>query len=405
MMKTRITSLCLLTMTLLVPVEFMAQSNAGEESAAYADEGRKALAQGRFALAQSDFEKLAKLEPGVAEVHATLAAICFQQREYEEAIREIKLAQKLKPSLPKLDSLLALSLAETGHYTDAVTGLEKGFKQSADNEIRRMCGLQLLRAYTALERGSDAVATALTLNRFYPDDPEVLYHTGRIYGNQAYVVMMRLHDKAPNSIWMLQAQGEANESEKNYDAALAAFKNVLELNPQRPGVHYRMGRIYLSRLLDKGNLADRTAAADEFESELKLDPDNGNARYELGVLADQDGKFDVARQQFEQVLLRYPEFEEALVALGGCYLEMSKPSEALPPLERAAKLRPDDEVVWYRLSRAQRASGDTEAAGRSMAAFRKIHEPNQTGQKGPNSKLEVTPQKLDADADSQSKSQ
>jgi predicted Zn-dependent protease len=243
------------------------------------------------------------------------------------------------------------------------------------------------------------------MNRYYPDDPEVLYHTGRIYGNQAYVVMMKLHDKAPNSIWMLQAQGEANESQKNYDAALVSFKNVLELDPKRPGVHYRMGRIYLSRLKELGKQEDKEAAAAEFESELKVDPDNGNARYELGVVADQDGKLDVARQQFEQVLLRYPESEEALVALGGCYLEMSKPSEAVAPLERAARFRPDDEVAWYRLSRAQRANGDMDGAAKSMATFRKIHDPNQTGQKGPNSKAEVTPQRLDVDADLQSKSE
>jgi tetratricopeptide (TPR) repeat protein len=405
MMKTRIKSCCFLLMLFLSAVAVFAQMNANDEAANYAEEGKRALAQGRFAVAQSDFEKLAKLEPGVAEVHATLAAIYFQQREYDGAIREIRLAQKLKPSLSKLDSLLGLSLAETGQYSIALPGLEKGFKQSADPEIRRMCGLQLLRVYPAVQRDSEAVETALALNRYYPDDPEVLYHTGRIYGNQAYVVMTKLHDKAPNSIWMLQAQGEANESQKNYDAALVSFKNVLELDPRRPGVHYRMGRIYLSRLKELGKQEDKEAAANEFESELKVDPDNGNARYELGVIADRDGKLEEARQQFEQVLLRYPEFEEALVALGGCYLEMSKPNDALPPLERAARLRPDDEVVWYRLSRAQRANGDTDAANKSMATFRKIHDPNQTGQQGPNSKAEVTSQNLDADADLQSKSQ
>ncbi len=404
-MNTRITSGCFLALLSLSTIGIMAQTNADNEAAKYAEQGRQALAQGRFATAQVEFEKLAELEPGVAEVHATLAAICFQQREYDEAIREIRLAQKLKPNLPKLDSLLGLSLAETGEYSAALPGLEKGFKQTADTEVRRMCGLQLLRVYAALQRDSDAVEIALALNRYYPDDPEVLYHTGRVYGNQAYIVMMRLHDKAPNSIWMLQAQGEANESQKNYEAALTAFQNVLELDPKRPGVHYRMGRVYLSRLRESGKQEDRVAAATEFEDELKVDPNNGNARYELGVIADQDGHFDAARQQFEQVLLRYPEFEEALVALGGCYLELSNPAEALPPLERAVRMRPDDEVAWYRLARAQRASGDIDAAAKSMAIFRRIHEPNQTGQQGPNSKAEITPQTLDADADAESRKQ
>ena len=200
-----------------------------------------------YAEAQANFEKLAKLDPGVAEIHATLGAIYFKQGEYELAVKEVQTAQKLKPSLPRLDNLLGLSLSELSRFSEALPRLEKCFKQ-ADSESKRMCGLQLLRAYTGLSRDADAVETALALNKLYPDDPEILYHTGRIYGNFAYIVMEKLHDKAPDSIWMLEAQGEANESQKDYDAAIVAFNHVLVLDPQRPGIHYRLGRIYLAPL-------------------------------------------------------------------------------------------------------------------------------------------------------------
>jgi len=401
MMNTWIKSSHLPALLFLSLVPVFAQAGHGEQIAQYTQDGQQALAQGRFATAQADFEKLAQLEPGVAEVHATLAAICYQQREYDEAIREIHIAQKLKPSLPKLDSLLALSLAETGQYSLALPGLEKGFKQTADTEVRRMCGLQLLRVFPALQRDSDAVETALALNRYYPDDPEVLYHTGRVYGNQAYVVMMRLHDKSPNSIWMLQAQGEANESEKNFDAAITAFQHVLVIEPHRPGIHYRIGRVYLARFNDQRQPGDRVAASKEFAAELEIDPENGNARYELGVLASEDGKFEEARQLFEEVVNQYPEFEEALVALGGCDIELSKPSDALAPLDRATKLRPGDEVAWYRLAHAERSTGDNNAAARSMEEFRKIHAAAGAEFRKPRAADEVTPQKLDADATSQ----
>jgi tetratricopeptide (TPR) repeat protein len=379
-----------------------AQTNSQDEAAAnYAALGQQALAQGRYADAQADFEKVEKLEPAVAEVHATLAAIYYQQRKYDASIAQIRTAQKLKPGLPKLDSLLGLSLAEMGQFSDALPRLEKGFKQTNDPEVRRMCGLQLLRAYTGLGRDADAVETALELNKLYPDDPEVLYHTGRIYGNFAYLVMMKLHDKAPDSIWMLQAQGEANESEKNYDAALAAFQRVLAMDPQRSGIHYRMGRVLLARFQTLQKPEDRKAAAGEFAAELQVDPDNGNADYELGVMASEDGNLEEARRRFDDVLNRFPDFEEALVAVGGCYLQLSKPDQAVPPLERATKIRPEDEVAWYRLARAQRALGKDAAAAQSMAEFKKVHGATLQGIPGPNMTSEVTPQKLDADASSQ----
>ena len=374
------------------------QASADDVAAQYSDAGQQALAHGRYAEAQSDFEKLAQLDPGIAEVHATLAAIDFKQRDYEAAVREVRTALRLKPSLPRLDSLLGLSLSELSRYSEAVPYLEKGFKQTADSETRRMCGLQLLRAYTGLRRDADAVETALSLNRLYPDDPEVLYHTGRIYGNYAYIVMEKLHDKAPGSVWMLQAQGEANESQKNYDAAIVAFNHVLTIDPRRPGIHYRLGRVYLARFTEGQKAEDRDAAQREFAAELTIDPDNGNARYELANTAAGKGDLVEAREQFEEVLKRYPGFEEALVGLGGVDIESENAQAAVPLLQRATKINPEDEVAWYRLSQAERATGDKDGQEKALAAFRKLHSSTPVTLRRPDQEDEVTPQQIDANA-------
>ena len=371
------------------------QSNAS--AAELASAGQQALAAGRYAEAQQAFEQLARLEPSVAEVHATLAAICYKQRAYEEAAHEAQTALKLKPTLPRLDSLLGLSLAELNRYNEALPRLEKGFKQTADSDTRRLCGLQLLRVYTDLDRDADAVEVALQLNKLFPDDPEILYHTGRVYGNYAYVTMEKLHDKAAGSVWMLQAQGEANEAQKDYDSAIIAFNHVLEMDPRRPGIHYRLGRVYLARFNTTQKPDDRDSALREFEAELEVDPGNGNARYEIAVLDANSGNLDDARAQFEQALSRYPDFEEALVGLAGVDLDAQKPADAVPLLERATKLRPDDEVAWYRLAQAHRASGNRQGQETALAQFRKLHSSTPVTLRRPDQD-EVTPQQLGADA-------
>jgi predicted Zn-dependent protease len=373
-----------------------AQAGSDEQAAQFADAGRKALSAGQYDEARENFEHLAKLEPNVAEVHATLAAIYFKQRDYERSIREVRTAKALKPSLPRLDTLLGLSLSELGRFEEALPLLEKGFKQP-DPEVRRMCGLQLLHAYTGLGRDSDAVETALALNRLYPDDPEVLYHTGRIYGNYAYIVMTKLHDTAPNSIWMLQAQGEANEAQKNYDAAIVAFNHVLVIDPHRPGIHYRLGRVYLARFRNSQKPEDRDAARREFEAELTADPGNGNARYELANMAAEDNNLEEARKQFEAVIARFPDFEQALVGLGGVYLQSQAGAQAVAPLERATKLDATDEVAWYRLAQAERAAGHPDQARQAIEKFRTLHAASSTANKPP-IQNEVTPQQLDPGA-------
>jgi tetratricopeptide (TPR) repeat protein len=397
MMLNRTCAGCLLVLLLGLPLAAQAQAGGEDQSDRYASEGQQALAAGRYGEARTDFEQLAKLNPDVAEVHATLAAIYFQQREYELAAREVRTAQKLKPSLPKLDSLLGLSLGEMGRFAEALPRLEKGFKQTADTEVRRMCGLQLLRAYTGLGRDADAVETALAMDRLYPDDPEVLYHTGRIYGNFAYEVMLKLHDKAPNSIWMLQAQGEANESQKDYEGAIIAFNHVLQLEPSRPGIHYKLGRVYLARYRDGQKQEDRDAAVREFNAELAVNPGNGNALYEMAVIQQQQGNLDEARTQFEHVVERFPDFEEALVGLGGVCLENQKPEAALAPLERATKLNPDDEVAWYRLAQAERDTGNREAQQKALAAFQRLHSSTPGTLRKPDAGEEITPQQIGND--------
>ena len=159
------------------------QSSGGNATERYAEEGQSALAAGRLDDAGKAYEKLRELEPGVAEVHANLGMIYFQEGRFEQAVPALRQALKLKPSLTRTESLLAISLSELGRYNDAAPGLEKCFHRAADPEIKRMCGLQLQRAYGRLGRDRNAVEVALELNRLYPDDPEVLYHTGKVYGN------------------------------------------------------------------------------------------------------------------------------------------------------------------------------------------------------------------------------
>jgi predicted Zn-dependent protease len=386
---------CVLILSCVFLPSAWSQSGNDGEAAKYAAAGQQAMAAGQYAVARSNFEQLEKLEPNIAEVHAMLGGIYFQQHEYELAVKQVRTAQALKPGLPKLDSLLGLSLAELGQFSEALPRLEKGFKQTADPDVRRMCGLQLLRAYTGLHRDSDAVETALELNKLYADDPEVLYHTGRIYGNYAYLVMEKLHDQGQGSLWMLLAQGDANESQKDFDGAIVAYNHVLQLDPQHPGIHYRLGRTYLTRYKETRKPEDRDAAGREFTAELEIDPANGNAGYELANIQAELGNSEIARQKYEQVLKHFPDFEEALVGLGGACLESDHSGQAVTALERATRLRPDDEVAWYRLAQAERSAGNREAQQKALEEFRKIHNSAPGNLRKPNMGEEITPQQID----------
>jgi predicted Zn-dependent protease len=216
--------------------------------------------------------------------------------------------------------------------------------------------------------------------------------------------MEKLHDNSPDSIWMVQASGEANEAQKSYDAAIVDYNHVLELDAQRPGIHYRLGRIYLERFRDARKPEDRDAAVREFMSELSVDPGNGNARYELAKMQADQGNLDEARKQFTELLESYPDFEEALVGLGGVELDSQHPQAAVAPLKHATQVRPDDEVAWYRLGQAERLVGDVQGQRQALAAFQKLHSASAAKKNAAaplRSQDRVTPQELGTGAQPQ----
>lgn len=381
----------------------LAQSAHDDLLQQYYEEGEKALAANRYGEAQRSYEKLRELAPSTAEVHARLGLIYFQERNYTEAVASLQQALKLKPNLAKADTLLAMSLSELGQYSEALPGLQKGFRQSTDPAINRMCGLQLMRTYTGLQRDRDAAEVTLKLTRLYPNDPEVLYQAGKVYGNLAYLSMHKLAEVAPDSVWKHEAAAEAFESQGTDDTALYEYRRVLALDPHRPNIHYRIGRTLLARSRKNNSAQDAAEAAKEFEEALQQDPGNANAAYELGELHRNAGELDDARKYFEMALKYYPNFEEAHLGLANVLMFERKPELALPQLHKAIALNPNNEVSWYRLAQADGALGNVQEQQKALAEFQRLHA-RRAGQQEAGSDLfspgEVTKQKLDPNAPS-----
>ena len=393
-----------LNWTVLVALALAASAACAQDASSverYAEEGLAALASGHYEDAEKAFEKLRQLEPGMAEVHANLGLIYFEERKFDEAVPALRQALKLKPSLTKSGNLLAMSLSELGRYSDAVSGLEKCFHRSSeDQEIKRMCGLELQRSYTGLKRDSKSVEVALELNRLYPDDPEILYQTGKIYGNFAFLTMEKLAQVAPTSVWRHLAAAEAHESQGSYDQAIAEYREVLKLEPRRPGIHYRIGRSLMGRFWQRHSPDDPPAAEKEFEQELQIDPGNANSAYELGEMRRKVRQFDDAQHYFEQALQHYPDFPEAQLGLAAVLLEKKMPDQALLHAQRAVALDPENEVAWYRLAQIQKTLGNSGEQQKALSEYRRLHDlaSQQKGLEPVFSPREVTKQEVDPNA-------
>jgi tetratricopeptide (TPR) repeat protein len=151
---------------------------------------------------------------------------------------------------------------------------------------------------------------------------------------------------------------------------------VLALDPRRPGIRFRIGRALLARARQSGSEADaagiRSEAVREFEEELRLDPTNANAAYELGEIHRKAGDLARARALFEKAMSSYPDFADAQLGLGRVLVSSREPERALPHIRKAIALDPQSDVAYYQLSLAYRALGYAAEQQKALAEFQRL---------------------------------
>ena len=344
--------------------------NPEAESQRYFEAGEKALAANRLEDATQAYRMLARLNPKRAEVRAKLGLIYYMTGHLAEGVPQLQMALRINPSLPDAAVLLALCFAGLDRYADALPDLEKGFTHTQDEKVRRLIGLELVRCEMGLKRLDKAAQTALDLTRLYPDDPEILYNTAHLFGDLAYASMSRLAVVAPSSVWVHQAVGELYESKGQYDLAIAEYRRLAASDPDRPGVHFWLGRALLSRT-NEWNVNGEAIA--EFNREFQLSGSSG-AIYEIGEIYRRAGKFEKARDAFLLAAKDRPDFEEAQIGLGRALLQLNEPAQALPHIQRALTLNSSNEVAHYQLAMVYRALGDAAAQRREMEEFGRLHD-------------------------------
>lgn len=357
----------LLSLCLLCSYTF-SQQPAAALLQQYSEEAQAAMAAKHYDDAAKDYQKLIQLDPGIGEIYSNLGLAYFQEEKYGRAVSAFQQALKLKPGLLNAKYFLAMSLTELGQDEKALPALEQGFGNTQNPELKRLLGLHLETAFTGLGHDGEAVSVALELTRLYPNDPEVLYQTGRLCGNFAFLSMQRLQQVAPESAWRHLASGDVFESQGDYALAIREYRRVLALDPSRPGIHYRLGRVLL-RSKQPGSQAE---ALKQFEQELEMDPTNGSAAYEAGEIYRKTGQLNKAQRLLENALEHYPNLEEAQVEMGRVLIAKKQPQLAVAHLRKATSLNPGDDVAFFQLAQAYHELGNAAEQQKALAEFQRL---------------------------------
>ena len=163
----------------------------------------------------------------------------------------------------------------------------------------------------------------------------------------------------------LLLRGYFSEITRN-QRARESFKQNLEaatLNPADASAHYNLGLIHQQR-------GEVEAARERFERAIQIDDDEIDAHYQLGRIALLQKRFADAVKNFEQVVSRDPAHSQHEIwrEVGGTYIAADQFEDARDALERFLEQRPSDPEALYLMGRAHAGLGHRREAASSMQA-------------------------------------
>jgi protein O-GlcNAc transferase len=325
----------------------------------------KALAAGDTEAAERGFQAVLRQEPHNIAALSNLGVIYSRTSRADKAIDVYQRALQVSPNDTAVLVNLGLVYLRQEDHAKALPR----FSRVVAIDPHHMQARQLVAVcQTYLGQLEPAIRELESMRAAAPNDDGILFLLGF-----AYLKQHNTEKAKPIFEAMLAAAGPVKAQfligRANYEATLfpqaeESFLDVVHRDPQFPGVHLELGKVYIC-------LRRTDDAIRELQLAVKENP--ADANYFLGGLLVQEGRFDEGIPYLERAKAAKPDSWAAYFYLGKAKLQLGKPAEAAALLQRSVELNPADEVsAYYQLGKALEACGRTAEARRALAHVRDL---------------------------------
>ncbi len=290
----------------------------------------------------------------------------FNDGRYTVARDKLSAAIAKDPNDKQANLYLALSLAGTGDCAKALPKLASMAKEQP------LAGIAAVKCYSANADETKAFALLDEMAARWPDNADVLYLKAKLHMKAFNDTTLAMFRRTPASYRVHELSAEIFEVQNRYDEAIGEYQKAIDLNPQAPDLHFRLGRAIL---LASHNSEALTKATSAFEAELKLNPEDGACEFQLGQIAQVEGNKDTAKVHFEKALALAPQFVQALIAMGKIETAEKHYDKATAFLTKATAQQPANETAHYALLTAYRDAGQMDKAKQEKAILDKLQKP------------------------------
>ena len=139
--------------------------------------------------------------------------------------------------------------------------------------------------------------------------------------------------RSPNRDDIAISLGNVHFADENYDEAAKAYEKAVKIWPSSEN-HYSLGQAYMN--------AGRYSEADsEFNTVLRMDPDQPNGNYGLGLNFSRQDRYEEAVLQFREAIRIDPKFYDGFAELGYAHADLGDMDEAQRIVDSLEHVAPD----------------------------------------------------------------
>lgn len=353
--------------------------SAADELTVHSKAAQNAQKLGDFPTAVREYEIVARLLPGSAEVLSNLGIAQYFNHDTDQAIGTFRKAMVIKPALETPHLFAGLAFYRLSNLNSAVPELETAIKlNGSDSVARTWLGYSYL-GQSHFEAASQQFQIASSLD---PNNIDVWYSLGQACLQVGRSATAKLLSIAPDGGRAWQLAGEQFLLQNDQAHARSLFEGALERRPdlvELRSIVERMGgtpgaRPVVARSKSTGeedtfyHIAHgyEQRARESFERIVKLAPDSYRAHQVLADSYVAQQHTDDAVGEYRLVLQLKPDLQGVHESIGNLLLSVGKGSESLKEFQSELQIQPKSSTAHMNVARAMLVLGDNEGAGRLL---------------------------------------
>jgi tetratricopeptide (TPR) repeat protein len=275
------------------------------------------------------WERALTLDPNTVDAHRWLGVMYYDLGTMGHAIRHLQAASKLDPNDPRPDRLMGLINSDYERPNFAIDHYRESLRRDPNQHDVDQIRLELAKCEVK-QREFEAALKTLEPCPSSARQKAILAECHWNLGQ--HDLARRLIDEAlaaaPDDVDAQLQKAQILLADSQVQQATNILRMAVEKHPYHYNARYQLGQI-LRRSGADAEAAQHEQRAEELQqiwarfSDLQIDainqPTNAGLRFEIGTLAQQLGKIDLARSWYQAALAIDPTFlpaADALTALG-----------------------------------------------------------------------------------------